>query len=411
MLQLKNKLNNNLLQENVTHFKKITKIIPCVTLYEISQQFTNKESVEVGCRGSLFFFERNIKPTNGIFIFNKLNQKNFVYLITKETEIHVDGNYMYLHTSLEKYKHSDFLFLIHFVKSEDHEETKQQVLEFIQYAKDKNEGVELFIRERRNMCTVPTSQTKLNIVDMLHQAKLQKDSSVKPLSEFKETINFNPKQHTEKNYPTVQKLQSVNYDECKKTGEKIDLNVLFSPSCKLDEEINFEASYSSRSNSMYCKHASVKKIELNQEKSIVKLDSIDKKDSKTIKLQKEVLKTYPCKKRENLNIINENSQFMSINEIATPCTLNTSENQNQNELSIDMKLKAEGYSRKKLLPPSYFSKNNEFKLNFFELPIITDQGVEVFTDSFISLLKKNEQFRNEMFLLWQRNTEDRKKGL
>lgn len=210
---------------------------------------------------------------------------------------------------------------------------------------------------------------------------------MKPLSEFKETINFNPKQHTEKNYPTVQKLQSVNYDECKKTGEKIDLNVLFSPSCKLDEEINFEASYSSRSNSMYCKHASVKKIELNQEKSIVKLDSIDKKDSKTIKLQKEVLKTYPCKKRENLNIINENSQFMSINEIATPCTLNTSENQNQNELSIDMKLKAEGYSRKKLLPPSYFSKNNEFKLNFFELPIITDQGVEVFTDSFISLLK------------------------
>ena len=47
MLQLKNKLNNNLLQENVTHFKKITKIIPCVTLYEISQQFTNKESVSL----------------------------------------------------------------------------------------------------------------------------------------------------------------------------------------------------------------------------------------------------------------------------------------------------------------------------------------------------------------------------
>ena len=42
----------------------------------------------------------------------------------------------------------------------------------IQYAKDNNEGVEPFIRERRNMCTVPTSQTKLNIVDILHQAKV-----------------------------------------------------------------------------------------------------------------------------------------------------------------------------------------------------------------------------------------------
>ena len=50
------------------------------------------------------FCFRKIEPTNGIFIFNKLNQRNFVYLITRETEIHFDGNYMYLHTSLEKYK-------------------------------------------------------------------------------------------------------------------------------------------------------------------------------------------------------------------------------------------------------------------------------------------------------------------
>ena len=185
----------------------------------------------------------------------------------------------------------------------------------------------------------------------------------------------------------MQKSQSVNSNECKKTGEKIDLNVLFSPSCKLDGDINLEASYSSSSNNKYCKHASVKNNKLNQEKNTVNLNLIDRSDSKTTKLQKEVLKPYPCKERENLNTINKNSQFMSINEIATPCTLNTFENHNQNEISIDMKLKAERYSKKKLLPPSYFSKNNEFMLNFFELPIITDQGVEVFTDSFISLLK------------------------
>jgi len=88
---------------------------------------------------------------------------------------------------------------------------------------------------------------------------------------------------------------------------------------------------------------------------------------------------------------------------------------NQNKLNIvgstDIKLNIENSSKKILLPPSYFSKEDTFALNFFDLPIVTDQGVEVFTESFISLLQKNEQFRKELLLLWQRNLEDRKKDV
>ena len=47
MLQLKKKLNNNLLKENVTHFKKIIKVIPCVTLYDINEQSKKKENVSL----------------------------------------------------------------------------------------------------------------------------------------------------------------------------------------------------------------------------------------------------------------------------------------------------------------------------------------------------------------------------
>jgi len=301
-LNINNKLNEDLLKENVTHFKKITKIIPCVTLYEISKQFKRTQSIQPDCRGSLFFFERKIGPTNGIFLFNKLNQKNFVYLITEETEIHVDGNYMYLRTSLEKYEHSDFLFLIHFVKSDEHQQAAKKVSECIQYAKNNNEGVEPFVKECRNKNTVPPSQAKLNILDMLRKAEQQKKSSVKPLSDFKEVENFSSKQHTNKISPTLQESHS----ELKKRG-KIDLNVLFSQPCNPNEQSNFKAKYDSTFKNKYLKHSSVKNIILNEEQSIVKSDmlknskrTIDRNNSKLIEIQKEASTSYQCKKMKIL---------------------------------------------------------------------------------------------------------------